>query len=73
MKISSRLTDGLNLTQVLVMAEDGINNSNFSNIRAISPLLLMSPDKTISTYSHVVIYTRYTCHEDLSLSLSLSL
>ena len=29
------------------MAEDGINNSNFSNIRAITPLLLRNPDKTI--------------------------
>ena len=35
------------VTQVLVMAEDGINNSNFTNIRAITPLLLRNPGKTI--------------------------
>ena len=28
------------------MAEDGINNSNFSNISVIAPLLLRNPDKT---------------------------
>ena len=47
MKISSGSTVGLNVTQVLVMAEDRINNSNFSNIRAITPLLLSNPDRTI--------------------------
>ena len=47
MKKSSRLAVVLNVTQVLIMAEDAINNSNFSNIRAISPLLLTNPDKTI--------------------------
>ena len=44
MKKSSRPTVGLNETQVLVMAEDRINNSNFSNIRAIIPLLLSYPE-----------------------------
>ena len=29
------------------MAEDGIINSNFSNIRVVTPLLLRNPDKTI--------------------------
>ena len=29
------------------MAEDRINNSSFSNIRAITPLLLSNPDKTM--------------------------
>ena len=28
------------------MAEDGINNSNFSNIRAITSLLLRNTEKT---------------------------
>ena len=35
------------MTYVLVMAEDRINISNFSNIRAITPLLLSNPDRTI--------------------------
>ena len=73
MKKSSRPNVGLNVTQVLVMAEDRINNSNFSNIRTITPLLLSNPDKTICAKPHVVIYIQFKCHEVLSLLLSLSL
>ena len=29
------------------MAEDGIDNSRFSNIRVITPLLLRNPEKTL--------------------------
>ena len=46
-KKSNRQNVGLNVTQVLVMAEDRINNSNYSNIRAITPLLLSNPGITI--------------------------
>ena len=47
MKKSSQPTVGLNVNQVLVMAEDGINNSNFSNIKAVTPLLRRNSDNTI--------------------------
>ena len=69
MKKSSWLTNGLNVTQVLVMAEDGINNSNFSYIRAVTPLLPRNTDKTKSALPHVVIDTLY---KSLSLILSIS-
>ena len=45
-KKSSWPTVGLYITPVLVMPEDRINNSNFSYIRAITPLLLRNPGKT---------------------------
>ena len=48
-KKSSRPTGGLNVTKVSVLAEDRINHSNFSNIRAITPLVLRNPDKTSCT------------------------
>ena len=36
------------------MAVDGINNSSFSNIRAITPLLLRNPDyMCINTRGHI--------------------
>ena len=35
------------------MAEDRIYNSNFSNIRAITPLLLNNSDRTITTRGHI--------------------
>ena len=73
MKNSSWLTAGLNVTQVLVTYKDGRNNSNFSKIRAITPLLLKNPDKTICEQPDMVIYTQYKFHEVLSFSLSLSL
>ena len=73
MKKSSRLTVGLNVTQVIVMAVDRTNNSNFSNIRAITPLLLSNPDNTICAYPHVVIYIQYKTESSSSLFLSLSL
>ena len=43
MKKSSGLTVDLNVTQILVMPEDGINDLNFSNQRAITPLLFRIP------------------------------
>ena len=68
MKKSSQPTVGLNVTQVLVMAEDGINNSNFSNIRAVTPLPLRNSDKTI-IWSYILSIS----FMNFSLSLSLSL
>ena len=44
------------------MAEDRITDSNFSNIRAITPLLLRNPDTTICSYNvttHGHIYSVY--------------
>ena len=63
---SSRLTVCLNVSQVLVMAERGINDSNFSKIRAITPLLLRNPGKIICAKPHMVIYIQYKFHVVLS-------
>ena len=52
------------------MAEDRIDNSNFSNIRAVTPLLLRNSDKTIIwSYILSISFIKFS----LSLSLSLSL
>ena len=72
MKKSSRQTVGLNVTRVLVMAEDRINNSNFSNIRAIAPLLLSNPDN-IYVHNHTWSYIFSISVMKFSLSLSFSL
>ena len=49
------------------MAEDRIDNSNFSNIRAVTPLLLRNSDKTIIwSYILSISFIKF------SLSLSLS-
>ena len=52
------------------MAEDRIDNSNFSNIRAVTPLLLRNSDKTIIwSYILSISFIKFS----LSLSLSLYL
>ena len=71
MKKSSQPTVGLNVTQVLVMADDRINYSKFSNIRAVTPLLLRNSDKTI-IWSYILSISFMKFSLSLSLSLSLS-
>ena len=62
------MTVSLNVTQVLVMAEDRINNPKFSNIKAILGTLTK-----LYVHNHTWSYILSLSFMKFSLSLSLSL